>query len=374
MNNSIKILIDSFFYNIFRTIFIFIIIFLWSVLFKKIGLEVLSHNYGIKCCSINIFNEIYYNILRGETYPLTLFLSGFLAIILWLIGIIYLVYERDILLFYLLYQILFRLYISILKPYQLKLSQWIVLCFKFFFNKKRDISRDSFVKYFSHNLETDYGKEVQQSSTNLERVSDRLPVSTNEFINETSPPRMITEAVLIARAMAVFEVWQDPPPQWMIDVLKENLEQLSSEGLILLDALGDKGRLLLKIADQWGVKVTGLTIKTNQESVEVNHNEVKSYKPASLTLTAALLTELLENYLSLLKTEPSSEEEIKNHRKILQESRDDLLKRLSQMEANDWKSLDQFPSLAQHIRISTDHVLELFKNSTKVSKIENNIS
>lgn len=65
-------------------------------------------------------------------------------------------------------------------------------------------------------------------------------------------PPSDADAVAFARAMAVFEVWVDPPPPWMVETLKDELAKLSPAGWTKISSLGEQAARLRRHAEGLG--------------------------------------------------------------------------------------------------------------------------
>ena len=65
------------------------------------------------------------------------------------------------------------------------------------------------------------------------------------------------DAVAFARAMAVFEVWVEPPPAWMVETLKDELARMSAAGWTKMSGWGDAAARLLRHAERLGFSATG---------------------------------------------------------------------------------------------------------------------
>lgn len=67
-----------------------------------------------------------------------------------------------------------------------------------------------------------------------------------------APPSQ-ADAVAFARAMAVFEVWSEPPPAWMLESLREELAGLSAAGWTKMAEWGEAGPRLRRHAEALGL-------------------------------------------------------------------------------------------------------------------------
>lgn len=224
----------------------------------------------------------------------------------------------------------------------------------------------------------------------LSKDAPEASVSTVEAVEAAPVQSQATDDDLAAleRALALCEVWSDPPVPWMVTALCEDLDRLSTAGWGLLAEVGSLGLALLDIArahqllpadpDKLAI-VDGLVAKRDAarhdhpgtatedpvlDDSEPQAGEVPAQQPPVLSLCAAWLCELIENYVMLeamRQDESKADEFAALWQGIHAETCDGLDKAMRSMSDSDWASLDRFPDRAGRIRVLTDRLREEFR-------------
>lgn len=171
----------------------------------------------------------------------------------------------------------------------------------------------------------------------------------------------LSDSAILARILALFEVWNEPPPAWMAEALRDEVVLLSPDAWPTLESLGNQGLDLLvtlQAHDMLPESAAALRAIGEVETVlragiaaELGAAADPAAPLPMLTLAASWLCEALENFLSA-QADP----------KILPERLDMAQAMLGQalrgMTEGDWTSLDQFPEKASRVRVLTDRLRE----------------
>ena len=171
----------------------------------------------------------------------------------------------------------------------------------------------------------------------------------------------LSDSAVLARILALFEVWNEPPPAWMAEALRDEVVLLSPDAWPTLESLGNQGLDLLvtlQAHDMLPESPAALRAIGEVETAlragiaaELRVGADPAAPLPMLTLAASWLCEALENFLAA-QADP----------KILPERLDMAQAMLGQalrgMTEADWTSLDQFPEKASRVRVLTDRLRE----------------
>ncbi|MDR3439230.1 hypothetical protein [Telmatospirillum sp.] len=227
------------------------------------------------------------------------------------------------------------------------------------------------------------------SSTGSERIAS--PLSN---LGNASPPSPVPKPAgptdedhrSFARALALCDVWCEPPPDWMVSALRDELAGMSLPGWGLfadcgrpaaeLSAIADRLGLLddpmkraiaAKLQDDWRRSTLPPVPSESEEplaSLQELQEEPRPPVPVpELTLNAAWLCELLDNHLMLEDMRCGQLEDggisfEKRWGSVSRETAERLRQAMRMMDERDWRSLDQFPDQASRVRILTDRFCE----------------
>lgn len=168
------------------------------------------------------------------------------------------------------------------------------------------------------------------------------------------------DAAILARVLALFEVWDEPPPSWMAEALRDEIHLLSPAAWPTLESLGHHGLDLLVTLQEHGMlpeSQIALQAIGEVESVlragltaEAALPEISSTAPM-LTLAASWLCEALENFLAAQQDDRSPPEQLTMAQAMLEQA-------MRGMRDEDWASLDLFPEKAGRVRVLTDQLRE----------------
>ncbi|HXP96902.1 MAG TPA: hypothetical protein VN809_09335 [Telmatospirillum sp.] len=224
-------------------------------------------------------------------------------------------------------------------------------------------------------------------------VADEEPLADVKDDGPVAPALVTDEdSAVFGRAMALFEVWSDPAPDWMQEALREELDRLSIVGWSLFATFGDPAMGLLETALTVGLLpedpakrvVTQAILDGAQRrkmplDTPADDGLVDSpcaiadddLRPAPvvvahLTMNAAWLCEIVDNFVMLediraagrVDDAPSFDE---RWGAIHQETAERLKFAMQTMSDEDWRSIDQFPDRARRIRILTDRFREALR-------------
>lgn len=165
---------------------------------------------------------------------------------------------------------------------------------------------------------------------------------------------------MLARILALFEVWNEPPPSWMAEALRDEIHLLSPEAWPTLETLGSHGLDLLVTLQEHGMlpesqvalQAIGAveTVLRAGLAAEAAQPETTASIPM-LTLPASWLCEALENFLAAQEDPRSPPEQLAMAQEMLEQG-------MRGMGDEDWASLDHFPEKASRVRVLTDQLRE----------------
>lgn len=172
--------------------------------------------------------------------------------------------------------------------------------------------------------------------------------------------KLSNDAAILARVLALFEVWNEPPPSWMAEALRDEVHLLSPNAWPTLESLGSHGLDLLVTLQEHGMlpeSPVALQAIGEVETVlraglaaEAAQPQTSSPIPI-LTLAASWLCEALENFLAAQEEGRHSPEQLTMAQEMLKQA-------MRGMGEEDWASLDQFPEKASRVRVLTDRLRE----------------
>jgi hypothetical protein len=187
-----------------------------------------------------------------------------------------------------------------------------------------------------------------------------------EAPRQDSPAPVSNDKAILARILALFEVWNEPPPSWMAEALRDEVVLLSPDAWPTLETLGNQGLNLLvtlqahdmlpesplalrAIGEVEAVLRAGLAAERSEPGVDA---------PApTLTITAAWLCEALENFLTAQADSSTPAERLVMAQTMLTQA-------MRGMGEPDWGSLDLFPEKASRVRVLTDRLREDMRRET----------
>jgi hypothetical protein len=178
--------------------------------------------------------------------------------------------------------------------------------------------------------------------------------------SETSTAKEPSDAAVLARILALFEVWDEPPPAWMTEALRDEVILLSPDAWPTLESLGSQGLdLLVTLQAHDMLPESPAALRAIGEVEEILRAGIAAGiaadEPAApipvLTLAASWLCEALENFLAA-----QADPKILSDRLVMAQSM--LDRALRGMNEADWASLDQFPEKASRVRVLTDRLRE----------------
>jgi len=191
---------------------------------------------------------------------------------------------------------------------------------------------------------------------------------------EPAPPEdpQNNDSAILARILALFDVWDEPPPSWMAEALRDEvhllspgawptLESLGSHGLDLLLTLQEHGMLPESKAALQAIGEVGAVLRAGL-AAEADRLETSSPK-ALLTLAASWLCEALENFLAAAEDARVDPEQLAMARTMLKQA-------MGGMSEEDWASLDQFPEKASRVRVLTDRLREELRDGPPVKSLK----
>ena len=184
---------------------------------------------------------------------------------------------------------------------------------------------------------------------------------------ETTPPLEMsterknpTDAAILGRILALFDVWNEPPPAWMAEALRDEVVLLSPDAWPTLESLGPQGLDLLATLQAHGMlpespaalRAIGEVETVLRAGIAADVEAGGDGAPLPLlTLAAAWLCEALENFLAAQADPEGRPERLDMARTMFDQS-------LRGMAEADWASLDQFPEKANRVRVLTDRLRE----------------
>jgi hypothetical protein len=179
------------------------------------------------------------------------------------------------------------------------------------------------------------------------------------------------------RAMAIFEVWVEPPPDWMRETLGEELAALSAEGWRLFAAAGPASARCLDVAAAHRLLPEAEDVRDAIETLRVAENEAPAAgqavagdtaSAAGVTLGAAWLCELLDQFEALegwRHDAPDPPAFEARWGMVANETRQRLDDAMGAMTEDDWASLDRYPARAGRVRVLTDRLREAFREERR---------
>jgi hypothetical protein len=194
------------------------------------------------------------------------------------------------------------------------------------------------------------------------------------------------DLVTLARAIALYEVWVVPPPEWMVSALREELEKVSADGWTLVGEYGAAGVGLMELAAKADVlprdpvsraaaeAMAQTMVPTDEDATAIQDDAgmeadgsgeppapIEPEKP-EMTMCAAWLCELLDNYLLMEEMQKNREPEFDGRwSAVWRETREHLVLAMRSMTETDWISVDRFPDKAGRVRMLTDRLTEEFR-------------
>jgi len=171
------------------------------------------------------------------------------------------------------------------------------------------------------------------------------------------PSAAAGDSACIARMLALFEVWNDPPAEWMLDAMRDEAGQVSEQGWQLLGDLGAAGlRLAVLLEAQQLIPQRPIVraffdrfLAPATEPAAVALAPAAAETAPALTVGAAWLCEILDTLV------PEGGGTV-----------DEMLGRaIRGMTPEDWASLDRFPEKAGRVRVVTDRLAETLRLTGK---------
>jgi hypothetical protein len=169
------------------------------------------------------------------------------------------------------------------------------------------------------------------------------------------------DSVVLARILALFEVWNEPPPAWMAEALRDEIVLLSPDAWPTLESLGSQGLDLLVTLQAHGMlPESPAALRAIGEVETVLRAGIATgleagAEPATplpiVTLAASWLCEALENFLAAQADPLVPPERLAMAQTMFGQA-------LRGMTDADWTSLDQFPEKAGRVRVLTDRLRE----------------
>ena len=168
------------------------------------------------------------------------------------------------------------------------------------------------------------------------------------------------DSAVLARVLALFEVWDEPPPSWMAEALRDEIHLLSPEAWPTLESLGSHGLDLLVTLQEHGMlpesqaalRAIGEVETALRTGLAAEAAQPETSTPIPLlTLAASWLCEALENFLAAQQEERSPPGQLAMAQAMLEQA-------MRGMGEEDWASLDLFPEKASRVRVLTDRLRE----------------
>jgi len=169
-----------------------------------------------------------------------------------------------------------------------------------------------------------------------------------------------SDSAILSRILALFDVWNEPPPAWMAEALRDEVVLLSPDAWPTLESLGSQGLDLLVTLREHdmlpespaALRAIGEIEDLLRSNVGIGLNAGETAPPApTLTLAAAWLCEALDNVLAA-QGEPAAQPD----RLPMAQTMFD--RALRSMSDTDWASLDRFPEKAGRVRVLSDRLRE----------------
>ncbi|GEM_PF-5881974 len=176
------------------------------------------------------------------------------------------------------------------------------------------------------------------------------------------PPREVktSDSAIIARIMALFDVWNEPPPAWMAEALRDEVVLLSPDAWPTLESLGSQGLNLLVTLREYdmlpespaALRAIGEIESLLRTNVGAGLNAAAP-EPAApiLTLAASWLCEAVDNVLAAQAESRTQPDRVPMAQTMFDRA-------LRSMSDADWASLDLFPEKAGRVRVLSDRLRE----------------
>ncbi len=200
--------------------------------------------------------------------------------------------------------------------------------------------------------------------------------------------REAADAAALGRAVVLVDVWVDPPPQWLDEALREEVEAVSADGWGSLVELGGAGRRLLDVMTTYRIlpgdpqcsAAVGQLVAAQAAEPDSGgrgqglddggdgpvDDTAKALPPnggPGLTLSAAWLCDLLDNHAMLedYRRGGDADQFEEQWGAVYRQTRSQLAEAMRAMDERDWASLDRFPDRAGRARVLTDRLREEFR-------------
>jgi len=170
----------------------------------------------------------------------------------------------------------------------------------------------------------------------------------------------ISDSAIIARIMALFDVWNEPPPAWMAEALRDEVVLLSPDAWPTLESLGSQGLNLLVTLREHdmlpespaALRAIGEIESLLQTNVGAGLAHAAAETPApALTLAASWLCEAVDNVLTAQAESGTQPDRVPMAQTMFDRA-------LRSMSDADWASLDLFPEKAGRVRVLSDRLRE----------------
>lgn len=173
--------------------------------------------------------------------------------------------------------------------------------------------------------------------------------------------KKIPDSAILSRILALFDVWNEPPPAWMAEALRDEVVLLSPDAWPTLESLGGQGLdLLIALREHDMLPESPAALRAIGEvetilragiSASLDAAGAVSAPPPVLTLAASWLCEALENILAAQADPLVSPDRLSMARGMFDRA-------LRGMADADWASLDRFPEKAGRVRVLSDQLRE----------------
>lgn len=179
-------------------------------------------------------------------------------------------------------------------------------------------------------------------------------------------PETSSDPAILARILALFDVWNEPPPAWMAEALRDEIVLLSPDAWPTLESLGSQGLDLLVTLQAHdmlpespaALRAIGEVETILRAGIAANPGPgAEIGAPPVMTLPASWLCEALDNFLSAQADPGLVPDRLEMARTMLGQA-------LRGMAEADWTSLDRFPEKAGRVRILTDRLREELRPSS----------
>jgi hypothetical protein len=170
----------------------------------------------------------------------------------------------------------------------------------------------------------------------------------------------VSDSAVLARILALFDVWNEPPPAWMAEALRDEVVLLSPDAWPTLESLGSQGLNLLVTLREYdmlpespaALRAIGEIEGLLRSNVGAGLNQGGAEPPApALTLAASWLCEALDNVLAAQTETVTQPDRLPMAQTMFDRA-------LRSMSDADWASLDLFPEKAGRIRVLSDRLRE----------------